>query len=295
MQLDRTHISIRERGVLENLDLTLHILRVYFVPLLITWTIGVAPLALINYLVFGWMLDFEFGVDYPFRYIWVSICVIILEAPLATVFMTTFLGQAVFDQQPRLSGIVTHVTKMYRRIFWCLIIRRGILIGLVLIFLADRSVRGALFIEAFWLPLVVFVALSIRCFRPYLNEIIVLEQNPLRATSDRQLSIGSRSAILHGPSTSDVLGRSIITWFFAFLLAAAVFGGCLVTSGVFLHDWRQGYILTGFCFPLSLWIVVGFVAITRFLGYLDLRIRQEGWEVEILVRAEASSLEHRMV
>lgn len=295
MQLDRTHISIRERTMMENLDLSLHIVREFFWPLIICLVIGVAPFAIINHFLFGWMLEFEFGISYPIRFIWVSICLIILEAPLATVFLTAYLGQAVFDQQPKLSTVIRHCLSMYGRIFWCVWIRRGVLIGMVLLLFADRGGIDTYFVEAFWLPLLLLVVLSIRAFRPFLNEIIVLEQNPLRATTTRRLSIGSRSSILHNPSMSDVFAGSMTVWFFAFLLVLVVFGGCLVASGIFLHDWRQGYILIGFCLPLSMWIVVGFIAIARFLGYLDLRIRQEGWEVEVLVRAEAAALEHRML
>jgi hypothetical protein len=40
-------------------------------------------------------------------------------------------------------------------------------------------------------------------------------------------------------------------------------------------------------YPLALWVVVGWFSIMRFLSYLDLRIRHEGWEVELLMRAEA--------
>ena len=40
----------------------------------------------------------------------------------------------------------------------------------------------------------------------------------------------------------------------------------------------------------SLWVVVGYMTVVRFLNYLDVRIRQEGWEVELLIRAEAQKL-----
>ena len=43
-------------------------------------------------------------------------------------------------------------------------------------------------------------------------------------------------------------------------------------------------------FPLALWIVVGAGSVARFLSYLDLRIRREGWEVELLMRAEEANL-----
>ena len=43
-------------------------------------------------------------------------------------------------------------------------------------------------------------------------------------------------------------------------------------------------------YPACLWLVVAFLAVVRFLSYLDLRIRHEGWEVELLMRAEALRL-----
>jgi hypothetical protein len=47
--------------------------------------------------------------------------------------------------------------------------------------------------------------------------------------------------------------------------------------------------------PITLWTVVAFMGVARFLSYLDLRIRQEGWEVELLVRAEAARLAEKLV
>ena len=45
-----------------------------------------------------------------------------------------------------------------------------------------------------------------------------------------------------------------------------------------------------FYFQLALWIVVAYFTVVRFLGYLDLRIRREGWEVELIMRAERARL-----
>jgi hypothetical protein len=44
------------------------------------------------------------------------------------------------------------------------------------------------------------------------------------------------------------------------------------------------------CVPLAMWIVAGYFCVVRFLSYLDLRIRREGWEVELRMRAEAARL-----
>jgi len=39
-----------------------------------------------------------------------------------------------------------------------------------------------------------------------------------------------------------------------------------------------------------MWTTAGYLAVVRFLAYLDLRIRQEGWEVELRMRAEGTRL-----
>jgi hypothetical protein len=46
--------------------------------------------------------------------------------------------------------------------------------------------------------------------------------------------------------------------------------------------------------PVVLWIVGGYMTVVRFLGYLDLRIRREGWEVELTMRAEAARLARQL-
>jgi hypothetical protein len=51
-------------------------------------------------------------------------------------------------------------------------------------------------------------------------------------------------------------------------------------------DWFRLHVL----YPACLWLVVAFLAVVRFLSYLDLRIRHEGWEVELLMRAESLRL-----
>ena len=47
--------------------------------------------------------------------------------------------------------------------------------------------------------------------------------------------------------------------------------------------------------PAAMWTVAAFFAVVRYLSYLDLRIRREGWEVELQVRAEAERLTRQPV
>src|SRR5204863_7365315 len=76
-----------------------------------------------------------------------------------------------------------------------------------------------------------------------------------------------------------------------------------MAQGVLTSDWPFHYSLDDQSFapnldwfklqvmyPTCLWLVVTFLAVVRFLSYLDLRIRHEGWEVELLMRAEALRL-----
>jgi hypothetical protein len=57
---------------------------------------------------------------------------------------------------------------------------------------------------------------------------------------------------------------------------------------IFTNRWALDSQFYWLFFPLALWIVGGWMAVVRFVGYLDLRIRREGWEVELLMRAEAA-------
>ena len=57
MQLDRTYIAIRERDLLDIMDLSLHVLRVFLRPLTVTFLLGVLPLwAWQHYLLGGFEL-----------------------------------------------------------------------------------------------------------------------------------------------------------------------------------------------------------------------------------------------
>jgi hypothetical protein len=103
-------------------------------------------------------------------------------------------------------------------------------------------------------------------------------------------TVGQRSATLHNASGGDLLGRWIGTAIGAVALVLAVQGTFWFGSGVFLNTWTWGPVMTEVCAPLSMWLVACYFTVVRFLSYLDLRIRTEGWEVELRLRAEAARL-----
>ena len=109
------------------------------------------------------------------------------------------------------------------------------------------------------------------------------------------MTIGRRSAVLHNPHVADLAARSILVTILAIITTVSVFFGFWFVSGTLLNDWRWGPITMHVLFPLSMWIVAGYLCVVRFLSYLDFRIRGEGWEVELRMRAESSRLTRQAV
>ena len=70
--------------------------------------------------------------------------------------------------------------------------------------------------------------------------------------------------------------------------------GTVYLRGMLTEHWDFDRAMYTVGFQLSVWIVATYFAIVRFLSYLDLRIRNEGWEVELLMRAEGARLSRQL-
>ena len=130
MQLDKTRIVIRERRLLDILDLSLHVVHEYGRSLLITFVIVALPLFLLNELLLGWMTDVYYQEDAPqayARFIWLMTLLVFLEAPLASTLSTLYLGQAMFLERPSVQSVVTEAFRLSPRWFFCQGIVRGTL------------------------------------------------------------------------------------------------------------------------------------------------------------------------
>jgi hypothetical protein len=81
-------------------------------------------------------------------------------------------------------------------------------------------------------------------------------------------------------------------------MAGSFYGGIRLVSGIMLNDWWEGPFPGGWQatigLPLAMWLTAAYFAVARYLSYLDLRIRHEGWEVELRMRAEAARLHHHL-
>jgi hypothetical protein len=315
MELDNTRIAIRERGMLDILDLALHVLREFVQPVFWLMLAAIIPLSILNHLLLGWMVvpstggdtaGFDYaeyrlyewsGTDWPrriyemlpWRYIFDMGLLIFIEAPLASIFVTAYLGEAVFMQKPTFTQVLRTVARYSPGIVLCQLLIRGILPAWILLALMDRQYGGNVGIEVCLWLLAIYSALF-RALRPYINEIILLEKNPIRARRPTDISINKRSSHLHGSSSGDLFGRwlgsSVLAVGLMVLLVGALYLGVGVLIGYYEITWYQLVII----FPIGIWLVVTYFAVVRYLDYLDLRIRYEGWEVELLMRAEATKM-----
>lgn len=298
MQLDKTCVAIRERASLETFDLALHLVRRHAFPLIVLLLAGALPLALVNHWLLGWLLAFyaesEFGVDATgsvLRYLWNMSLLVILEAPLGTALVTVYLGKAMFVDRPALKDVLRDFLPSARPLLWCHGLLRGVVPAYLLLLALDRRDEWNPGIEFFLLGALTATVMMVRTFRPYLNEIILLERTPLVSQTPNSVTLSSRSTQLHRSDINELVSRSWTVMFFAPALTGMVFGCYVFFTGTFFNDWQPGPVMIAIVYPLSMWFVAGYLAVVRFLNYLNSRIRQEGWEVELLMRAEAARLQ----
>jgi hypothetical protein len=297
MQLDNTRIAVRERGMIDTLDLTFQVMRTFAPQLIFALLLGIVPLAVLNYFLVGWMAvridDDDFAA--PTRYLWNYGLLVFFQAPLATIFAEAYLGAAVFKEEKPLRRILRDVGAMFWSLAWCQLLLRGTLIATILpLFIYGQEFNP--FVEILLVLGIAALAAGLRAFRPYINEIIVLERNPLWSRNPQSMTVGKRSAFLHGPSSGDLLAQWLGSLLVVGLLGYAVYMSLQVLYSVMFSDptfggWAQMHVVA----PLAMWSITAFIGVFRFLSYLDLRIRQEGWEVELLVKAEAARLSEKLM
>lgn len=302
MQLDQTRIAIRERGLLETVDLALLVVRDFLGPLVGAALLAIVPLALINYALVGWMVPTDFDDSWGFRYLWNMTMLIFLEAPLASIFVVAYLGPAVFLEERTKRQIASDCLAQAMPLLLCQGLLRGVLVAWGLYLMTDRFEANG-WIEGFLMIVLALWSSAVRAFRPYINEIILLERNPLWNRRGAVITVGRRSAHLHGPYAGDLFIRWCGSAVVAVLLVGLVIYTTVMALGLLvtywpIHisldngglAWSLDWFWLQIVYPACLWLVVAFLAVVRFLGYLDLRIRHEGWEVELLMRAEALRL-----
>jgi hypothetical protein len=255
MAFERTLVQIRERTFLEVLDLALVVLRHRPLVLGLATLAGIAPLAVWN----AWI-----GRDRPLPLPFFALLVF-LEAPWATAPLTLVLGALMFGQRLRAGPMLWRLLQA--------------LPALLIYQLALR----------FLLAVTVFLGWIIPVRLLFLNEVILLERV-------RWWKVPGRSVELCARRGGDLVAQWLAQLFFGTVfVACAWFGTGTVISGLTSSEmtwewpaWSDVYSLR---FQAALWLALAFCAVTRFLTYLDHRIRKEGWEIQLRLEDASRALE----
>lgn len=295
MELDKTRISVRERGILDTLDLAVLVFRRHAGPLVFTMFIGALPWAVANHLLLRWMLHPELdlmlssaAIGQFIRYVWTVALLVTIEAPLASAFTTVYLGKALFFERPPMAEVLRETKRLLPRLAWYHLALRGVLPATALVLAIDRD---AMFSGGeVLLGLLLIAVLLRRLTAPFLNEIILLEKNPIAARDARSMTIRKRSLMLHAPSGGNLIALGTVAAFYAVVMACGLAALLYALQGILLAGFASERMTVIVHWPLALWLTAAFFTVVRYLSYLDLRIRQEGWEVELRMRAEAKRL-----
>ena len=266
MQLDKTRIAIRQRTWPDILDLALHVCRDHAGGLLAAVAIGAAPMVLLNYLLLrGDLIGIDYQFEWPSDYFWLTLLLTFIELPLGTSLVTLYLGQVLFVDSANPRQIASHL--------WS---------SLPQLLLVQGLLRGLLALPITWV-----IPYSLW---PFANEIILLERNPLVARQEGQLSTRRRSSALHSDMSGDFFIRSIGAAILASFLVSALVLTVWTLFGLISGRWNFDWWVYAIVFPWAIWTVAGYFAVARFLSYVDLRIRREGWDVDLCLRAERARL-----
>jgi hypothetical protein len=226
--------------------------------------VGVLPMILINWGIIEAVHGDQLSEDADSDAMILATLLVMIQAPLATAGVTLYLGQALFVEKPDGKRIVREFISCLPQLLLFQVVIRTVLIVPVLTWIVPY---------ALW---------------PYLNEVILLERNPLTSRGG-QISTLKRNSLLHRASGGDYLVRAIGAGLLSLLLIAALW----VTQAMLMEmllGMEEGWTAQILSFQCVLWMVAVYFTVARFLSYLDQRIRSEGWEVELFLRAQRDRL-----
>ena len=253
MRADAIRVAVRPRDVLECLDLATLVCGRRPLAVAIAIAIGSVPCIAVNRVLFAGVGD---------EVLFLALIVLGVEAAWAAVPLTLFLGQAVFSDRFswRAAG------RSLGGALPALIVFQGLL-------------RGLCLATVFLVP-IVLVGMY------YLDQVILLERPPLSQVWRRRGSINrGKVARVMSLVLVDCLVLAVGTAVGADFLAAVARlwrGGGSAAAG----DGSLVQAIMSWNGQVAFWSACGFLTIFRFFTYLDARIRREGWDVELRLRAD---------
>jgi hypothetical protein len=300
LQLDHTEIVIRQRSGLELFDLSLQLLKRHFWQLLAASSLVTLPLLVLDVWLVHWMVtDDAFLVAEStlepelvsgLRFGSHLVALFVTQFPLMSLPTTVVLGALVFYQPMSLRSLLGELLGLWKPTLLVLGLVRLGLIPVVLEPFVDRSLAFDSRIE-FWILIAIpGFAILIRAIAPFAPEIIGLERCPLRASAAAKVTYRMRSSFLHGPLQGDLITRWLMASIHGGLLMVMLIGLSLFAQAVLTGSWQWGLITYYLVFPISLWLVGLLLTVFRYLSYIDSRIRLEGWEIDLRLRAEAQRM-----
>lgn len=275
MQLDKTRIAIRERSFPDILDLALLVIRRHALPLAVTFTAGAAPLAMLN----AWLLndtlagaDFLYGAwfNLPWEFLFLNALLIAWFSPLAAAASTLYLGQALFEERPAAGRIFKELLGSLPQLIWYQVVLRGMLTFFVIT-----------------IPVVYF-------WWPYLSEILLLERNPWRKKTPQGTSTAKRANDVHGRNMGELFSRWLAATSIGLGMIILIWAAIWYVKAFLTYHWEFSRETYSVDLQVAIWLIVGYFTVVRYLSYLDLRIRTEGWEVELAMRAEGARLTRQL-
>jgi hypothetical protein len=254
LAFDRTLVQIRERSFLDLLDLALVVIRTRPLALGAAAAVGIAPFAALN----AWLIrDREVSSV-------LLVYLLVLETPWATAPLTVVLGGLMFGERPSPGRIIKTLARGFVPMVWYQVFVRGFLL-MTFIFYPVVPARLA-----------------------FLDEVILLEREPFWKVRRRcsQLT-DQRGGDLFRQWWAQIVFGTLFA--FAFWAGTGALIQALITSEI---TWEPN--VTAFIdarFQVAIWVAIAFFGVARFFIYIDQRIRLEGWEVELRLRAVGRAME----
>ena len=238
MELDRTRITIHERSLMELLDLSLKVFMVYWRALALLMFVPSTLLTAVFLYQIGWMASDVENTESVARYVWVMTLLVFLTSPLVSVPATMYLGRVMFMDTPRLRNMIWESLRFWLSLTYVQLFLRGTGLAFLLLFMIEpyNDMGGP---EWFLVMLCIYAAF-VRSMRPFVNEIIVLERNPLRGKTTDTITVARRSQSLHTPNSGDLLGRWIASAAIATLMASTLVGIGWFAQLLVMLDWHWG-------------------------------------------------------
>ena len=299
MQLDQSQLVMRPRTMSEVSDLTLAMLRSHARLILLGFMIGSSVWILLDLLLLSWIPIREWRLGLTdeeatfglWRYLGWMTLLVVLQTPIAGSLVTLCLGRAIFEDDLNWRGAMGEIWKQRGALLEVLMVRGLVLPLMLLAFIRIGS--PASFVWDVFVPFLTIILLFFtRGMNPFIPEIILLEKCPVRSRRGKEgtaagVLLNVRSGHLHRSHSGENGGRFILQGFVYLCFAGGVLLTVMALRGLLLLRWDfLDLTVILVILPASLWIVAGISVVVRLLFYLDTRLRLEGWDVELLVRAE---------